>query len=74
LLNSTLKKTQEDIIPSNVKHKFVQINRAELVNIDNEFACNNSLINPNELLAVFSINTILQNHRSDVSVYLKSLH
>jgi DNA-binding LytR/AlgR family response regulator len=34
LLNSTLKKTQEDIIPSNFKHKFVQINRAELVNVD----------------------------------------
>jgi DNA-binding LytR/AlgR family response regulator len=34
LLNSTLKKTQEDIVPTNFKHKFIQVNRAELVNID----------------------------------------
>jgi DNA-binding LytR/AlgR family response regulator len=34
LLNSTLKKTQEDIIPAGLKHKFIQINRAELININ----------------------------------------
>lgn len=44
LLNSTLKKTQEDIIPSNIKNKFVQINRAELVNIDYVDSLKDSII------------------------------
>lgn len=44
LLNSTLKKTQEAIIPSSFKHKFIQINRAELVNIDHVDSLKDSII------------------------------